>query len=308
MERWVQLRRKIGRVRVKNRLERVRANTPVKFVETFLRRFSRHQVPIYAAAMSYYMFLSAIPLLLFLLFVGSFFLEAKQVQAFALRELDTLLPFSSNALRANLRDVLRFRGTLGTLSALGTLWSTSGMFSALESAVNSVWDRPVRRSFWERRLMGVMALLALTAWILLTLWTRTLAEVLPYWFPVLQTIPLPISPWTGRLISFISIALLNISVYLFFPRATVRRGLAFAIGFGVGLLWIISREFFAWALTVGILRYPLVYGSLWVLIVPIIWSYWSYLLLLSGAELQAYLEERRRQTEKGAVERRTDVI
>ncbi|OQA22525.1 MAG: hypothetical protein BWY63_00785 [Chloroflexi bacterium ADurb.Bin360] len=52
------------------------------------------------------------------------------------------------------------------------------------------------------------------------------------------------------------------------------------------------RDIFAWALSTGLLNYPIVYGSLWVMIVPTVWAYWSYLVLLLGAEFQSYLDER----------------
>jgi uncharacterized BrkB/YihY/UPF0761 family membrane protein len=86
---------------------------------------------------------------------------------------------------------------------------------------------------------------------------------------------------------------LNFTVLSFFPAKDVDRRIATGIAVGVSAVWVLSREAFAWALTAGLLRYPFIYGSLWVLVVPIVWAFWSYLILLIGAELQAYLEEQK---------------
>ncbi len=264
----------------------------IQFVWGFLERFSRHQVTIYAAALSYYMLLSIIPLLLSALSITSFFLDTQSTRNFVAQTLSAYLPVQSTFLQDSITNVLEYRGSLGTISALTTIWSASGMFSALEKAINSLWDQTKSRPYWEQRLLGILAVLIMTVWILITLWVRTLVKVLPHVFPFLGDAPALTSAWIERGISVLPIILLNTTIYLFFPHARRRKRIAIALGIVIGGLWIATREFFAWAMAVGLLNYPLVYGSLWGIIVPIIWSYWSFLLLLLGAEMQAYLEER----------------
>ncbi len=279
-------------LRVPTWLIRLWESPLVQFVWGFLERFGRHQVTIYAAALSYYMLLSIIPLLLSALFITSFFLDTQSTRDFIVRTLGQYLPFQSTFLQDSILNVLKYRGSLGPISALTTLWSASGMFSSLEKAINSLWDQTQSRPYLEQRALGILTVLIMTVWILMTLWIRTLVQVLPYVFPFLQDLPPITSAWTERGISALPIVLFNITVYLFFPHARRRKRIAISLGLLMGLLWSATRELFAWAMAVGLLNYPLVYGSLWSIIVPIIWAYWSFLLLLTGAELQAYIEER----------------
>ena len=263
-----------------------------QFIQELLSRFGRHQVTIHAAALSYYTLLSTIPLLFSVLTVGSFFVDGKELQAFSLNALESLLPTNAESMHHGLINILHHRGSLGTAAVLGALWSGSGMFTVLEASINAVWERPRSRAFWKRRLIGILSLFSVTIWVLLALLARTLWNLLPHWLPLLTEIDFNYPQWTEQGLALTTILMLNLIVFRFFPAKTVCKWRALAIGFGVSIVWVLSREVFAWALTVGLLRYPLLYGSLWVLVAISVWSYWSYLILLMGAELQAYLEER----------------
>jgi len=272
---------------------KLRDRRALSFLWTLGKRIGRHQIGTRAAALAYYTLLSTVPLLFFILAVGSLFVNPVEIEVLTLQALEALLPTAKQAVVTNIEDILRYRRTLGTVAAVGALWSGSGIFAVLEAAVNAAWERPRTRTFWKRRLIGILALLSVTAWVLLALFSRTLWRLLPHWFPFLNTIPFPLPTWTEQGLAVLSMLILNLTVLRFFPAKDVDWRIATSIGLGVSAVWVFSREAFAWALTAGLLRYPFIYGSLWVLIVPIIWAYWSYLILLIGAELQAYLEEKR---------------
>ncbi|MGC9399150.1 MAG: YihY/virulence factor BrkB family protein [Anaerolineae bacterium] len=265
----------------------------MRFLWELGRRLGRHQVGSRAAALAYYTLFSMVPLLFSILTLGSFFVDAARIERLALNALDALLPTSGWTVTIRLEDILRYRRTLGGIAILGAIWSGSGIFAVLEAAVNAAWERPQSRTFWKRRLIGILALLSATAWILLALFSRTLWQLLPHWFPFLKELPLTLPTWTEQGLAVFSILILDLTVLSYFPTREVDRWIALGIALGVSVVWMLSREAFAWALTAGLLRYPILYGSLWVLIVPLVWAYWSYLILLIGAELQAYLEERK---------------
>lgn len=261
------------------------------FVIEIIKRSGRHHMTMYAAALSFYTLLSIVPLLLSVLSVGSLFIDAFEVQRIAMMSLEALLPATTEPVRVNIENILRYRGSVGVISLATTLWSASGIFTTLESAINAVWERRQRRTYWKRRLIGILSLMGVTAWVVGAFIIQTLWRLLPRWFPFLGQISFPITKWGERGLSFLVILLLNLLTYRFFPAHPVRRRVAWLVGLGVSVTWVIMRDIFAWALTTGLLNYPLVYGSLWVMIVPTVWAYWSYRVLLLGAELQAHLEE-----------------
>ncbi len=261
-------------------------------LEAWSQRLGRHDVPMYAAAMAYYTLFSSVPLLLFLMSAGSYFLDAQHVEAVALETFTALLPEAVSAVRVNLESLVRYRGVLSTLSALGTLWSASGMFTALERAINAVWEQPRVRAYWVRRLIGMAALIAMTSWVVVAGWMHSIWSVLQVTLPILQEAERLSAPWRTQVLLWAGVSLLAAMVYRFFPAKPVRRRTVAWVSMALGLVWSASREGFSWALRVGLLRYPIIYGSLWILLVPVLWAYWSYLMLLIGAEVVAFAEER----------------
>ncbi len=272
--------------------ERAQRWPPLAVGIELVQRYNRHMVSMYAATLAYYTLLSTVPLLSFMLFIGSFFLNAQYVEKETLDGLRWLLPGEAETLRRNIASILEYRGALGAASVIGTLWSTSAIFTALERGVNAVWERGPRRAFWKPRVLGILSVLGLTAWVLFTFLARTLWQLLQHWLPLPEQwfYMIPAS-WLEHALSLGAITGLVVMVYKFFPTNPVRWRTAIGLGAAVGILWEITREFFAWALTVGLLNYPIVYGSLWGLVLPIVWAYWSYILFLSGAEVLAYVEE-----------------
>lgn len=288
---------------LRKKIRRFQKKPVVGFVVVIYNRYIQHHISMYAAALAYYTILSIIPLLLFLISFGSFFIDPERIRSFTLTELSSLMPVAADTIQANFSGVLRYRGTLGTISGLGVLWSASGLFSALVQVINAVWGTPHHHSYLKRRLFGVTTILALTAWILFTLWANTIVtliikfppledSLIVKYFPFIENIYSLGSLWLERSLSLITIVLLLILLYRFFPPAPIHWRFAIGIGFVTGLVWELTREAFAKALAGGLLSYPLIYGSLWSLIVPVIWAYWTYILILIGAEIQAYLEER----------------
>ncbi len=269
-----------------------RIRSVADFILEIIKRFGRHHMQMYAAALSFYTLLSIVPLLLSVLAVGSLFIDTADVQDIALKSLEALLPATVEPVRLNIENILRYRGSVGAISLASTLWSASGIFTTLELAVNRVWERPHRRTYWKRRLIGVLSLMGIVVWVVGAFILQTLWRLLPQWFPVINHINFPISKWGERGLSFLVILLFNLLTYRFFPARPVRRRVAWLVGLGVSLAWVGMRDIFAWALSTGLLNYPIVYGSLWVMIVPTVWAYWSYLVLLLGAEFQSYLDER----------------
>lgn len=87
------------------------------------------------AALAYYTLLSTVPLLFFILAVGSLFVKTSEIQDLTLQALSALLPTAERTVVTDIESILRYRRTLGTVAAVGALWSGSDMFAILEATV-----------------------------------------------------------------------------------------------------------------------------------------------------------------------------
>ena len=124
-------------------------------VETYEDVLRNHTMQM-AAALSYYFVLSFFPALIFLSAVVAY-LPLPDLFNQALSMMARFLPQDSMGLvRRVLSDVITpNRGTFLSLGILGTLWASSGGFSAAIEALNIAYGVQDDRPFWKTRPLAV---------------------------------------------------------------------------------------------------------------------------------------------------------
>ena len=203
----------------------------------------------------------------------------------------------------NVDEVLRVRGPVGLLALLGLLWSSSGVFSTLDDAINKAWDVDRKRPFWRGRLLGLSIAASIGGLFLLSLTATTVFRLVGGMNLTLRT-QVPLLPvLTSRfvatvvplLLNFVMFALLyKVVPYTQVPWAAACRG---AVVAAVG--WEVAKVAFAWYLASGLARYRIVYGSLGAVVVLLLWSYFSSVIVLFGAELGAEYAQQRSASRLG---------
>jgi len=262
-----------------------------------VKGFSDDECPAGAAALSYYALFSLFPLAVLLIAIGSFFFETGEARGQVLALLHRNFPGSSDLIVRNVDEVLRVRGPVGLLALLGLLWSGSGVFSTLDDAINKAWKVNRKRPFWRGRLLGLSMAASIGGMLLLSLTATTVFRLISEQDlgPLVQ---IPILSWQWSRFTATAVALLSnfvmfvllykIIPYTHVPWAAAWRG---AVVAAVG--WEAAKMAFAWYLASGLARYRIVYGSLGAVVVLLLWSYFSGVIVLFGAELGAVYARRR---------------
>jgi len=144
--------------------------------------YSRHATSQFAAAISYRVLFSLVPLVSFVAAIADALLPDTQRDAIA-RWLASVVP--GHALDSSVQDALtgsRVPPTImGLVSLAVLLWAASGMMAALRVAFRIIWENDRRRTFVQSKLIdfllvlgvGVVAVAALGA----TLIVQVLAEI-----------------------------------------------------------------------------------------------------------------------------------
>ena len=156
---------------------------PLAFVVAVLKRLGEDRGGEHTAIISYYGFLSLLPLLLVVVTVlGKVLADDPDLQR---RILDTVLggfPIVGDALRENVR-ALDANGSILVVGLLFSLWGALGVIQAFQEACNTMWGVPrhARPDIFRRvaRGLGLLAILG-TAVIVVTIGT-----------PLLLALPLP---------------------------------------------------------------------------------------------------------------------
>jgi membrane protein len=250
--------------------------------------FSETRASQAAAGLAYYAIFSIFPFLLFIIAIGSYFLDRQQAYQIATRLVQNALPVSSQLITENLKQVLSARGAVSVISLVTLLWSASGFFSNLAYNINLAWQGASRRNFFEKRLVGLGMIAGLGLLLLLSL---TLDWVVPY-LDALIASPLPLGLWRffSILGSWLTIFLLFLALYAWVPTEGVYWSAALWGALVASVGWKVATSGFSWYIQSGLGKYQLVYGSLGAIVALLFLIFIMATVTLFGAHLSAAID------------------
>ena len=255
------------------------------------RTFSEARAAESAASLAYYTIFSLFPLLLLFIAAGSYFLDSTQIYETVTQWMQRALPISTRIINENLREVLDERETLGIIGLAALLWSASGVFTNLAYNINLAWPQAARRSFLQKRLMGIRMIAGLSGLLILSVIMEWLSKLLS--FVPIASIPFyDLSLWKflSGVGSWLTVFLLFFALYRWVPAVYVRWRAGFWGAMFASIAWEIAATGFAWYLTSGFGRYQLVYGSLGAVVALLFLIYLISMITLFGAHLSAAID------------------
>ena len=266
-----------------------------------VHRFRRLRAAESAAGMAYYALFSLFPLLLFLVAMGSLFLRAEAARQQVLSLVTGLFPTAQDLVIRNIEQALESRGTVGTIAAAGFLWSATGFFRSLFRNVNRAWPGARSRSLVGGRLLGLIMVAGLAAFLILWLLCIGVLDLLshlnlPYWSytPLIHAMLSRVIPWILTFVLFVVL-------YRWVPLTDVDWRAATWSALVATIAWRVATAGFAWYLSSGLSKYRLVYGSLGSIVALMFWIYVTSGIVLFGAHLSAAIHYvRRMRTDDGA--------
>ncbi len=242
----------------------------------------KFEIAARAAAIAYYGILSLFPMLLFMIYLGSQFLESEEARIALNKSLVQVLPAAAETVQDIVNQTVAIRGSIGLIGGIGLLWSASTLFNALTKSLNMIWGAPPR-PFWRRRIIAAVSVLSIGLLFVVSVTLSALAVI-----PTAGDDTV-ISQWLNFTVGLITTILLFWLVYHLIPntpedsRATLGGGILAAI------LWQVAKTIFAVYLASGLTNYGAIYGSLASVIALILWAYISALILFIGAVFAAAL-------------------
>jgi membrane protein len=272
-----------------------------------------------AAALAYFTLFATFPLMLGLVAASSYFLDSGEIQTRIFRLADDFFPGASSAVRQDISVIIRLRGAMGLVSAIGLLISATAGVAAMTRVINlawgfedpggSAWARTLRKRFqdggWLRRSIP-----ALPAWLLVRLrdvfLTLLVASLLVFVLALLPTLELLAQSdlavlgrfrevWAPAFTSFASWAYLVAFfslIYRLLPYERPPVGATLPGALVAATFVQFAKAGFRWYLA-HIADYRAVYGALATAIIMLLWLYCRALLLILGAEFNVALARSR---------------
>ncbi len=284
---------------MKGFLGKIKNKILVVFIDQLLYRFAKHNVVWSGASLTYFLILSLFPFLIVLLNILSY---TSLVRERAVLDMLQFLPLDIQSIIEGFLNDLSNSSSQGLLSvaAFVGLWTASSGVKAIIKAINLAYDYAENRHFLKLRGLSVLFTIALLLMITLVMISLILGPVLgrmlferfgygdsftSLWNYLRYIIPLAYMILIFALLYKFSP---NIGKNLRIPIREVLPGAVFTTIAWVSLSLLLSY----YVSNFG--KYAITYGSLGGVIVLLIWMYYSSIVIVLGGEINATLEDMRK--------------
>lgn len=248
-----------------------------------IKSFVKNNNSSVAASLAYYSLFALVPLLLLLFFTLSFFITSSRAVMNRITLLiSQFIPYYSDTIMKEVFALARHKGVWGLLSMLALLWASMPLMGTLRTAFFDIFKVEERPSFLKTKLLD-MSIILMTLSLLVGV---SFSNVTFKKFLILQG-----STVLYDITSYCLTAVIMFLFYLVFSPARVSLFYILAGSVVTTFLWSIIRPVFGLFLSYNP-QYGFTFGSLKAIFIIIIWIYYSFIVLLFGAEVIANLRRK----------------
>lgn len=289
-----------------------------RFCVMVWKSFVRNRCPMRASALAYTTLLSLIPLLAIAVSVTTG-LVRKEQGAPIQRLIDQLVAHVAPALNLQVKEdgvdagggtrkvaeqitdyISNIQsGTLGVTSVIALVFVAISLLATIEATFNDIWGMPSGRS-WFVRVIHYWAAITLGPLALIVAVGLNLGPYLTITKKVLEEMP-----FIGTLLyNFLPILLLSVAFGVFYqlmPNTKVHWKAALAGGLVGGTLFHLNNSFSVIYVS-RVVTYSKIYGSLGMVPVFLVGLYFSWLIILFGAQVAYAFQNRRAYLQEKQVE------
>lgn len=272
------------------------------YIFGFGNRIAEDHVGAYAAQSSYFMILSFIPFIL---------LVMTSVKYTPLTESminDWLMQIIPDEFQSYVQGIIREVYTKSTavvpISAILTLWSAGKGIMGLTNGVNSIYHVNETRNYVISRIRAafytLLFILGIVLTMILLIFGNQIQGALETYVPVIARITESIINMRTT-ISLAAMSLIFLLIYKFLPN----RKASFKSQIPGAVIAAIAWSAFSLGFSVYVDRansLANMYGSLTTVVLIMLWMYFCMYIILIGAEINAYFEDKFRQLQQTAID------
>lgn len=268
-------------------------NTIKSYAKELMGEFKKDDVPLLAAAQSYYYLLSIFPMMILILTI----LPLLNIDSQAIVTLvqNTAPSSMTSVLEENILSIVETpRGGLFTIGLIGALWSASNGINAFINASNTAYDIEETRSFIKVRGISIALtfgmIIALAVALILPIFGNLIIDFISsvVSLPPQTELLFQILRWVVALAVMSAILLV---LYRFAPNKKLKWKEILPGAITAAVLWqLISLAFSFYVSNFG--NYSATYGSLGGIIILMLWFFLTGMILMIGAELNVIYHRR----------------
>lgn len=240
-----------------------------------------------SAAMSYYILLSIVPMLLALLSILGFLLPTYPGIGDAVKDwFYTFIPAQETKtfIEDAMANIVNIRTTSGIIAVMAMLWSGTAIFNVIRKTLNIIWGITIPRPFFRERLMEVIMVAVVGSVMLASFWL-TFGLTIIGDFGELQGLGKTMSEgFLGYFLPGLIMFLVFIFLYRFTPYVKLRFKDVWMEALIAAVVFEVFKNLFVWYL--GRFQVDNFLGStLGAVFAALIWAYVSSIAFLFCAEV-----------------------
>lgn len=269
----------------------------------FLDRIQKDHVGAYAAQSAYFILLSIIPFLLLLMTLVQY---TPLTQTEVTRAILRIIPRDFQALTVSVVGEVYSRSlAMVPVTAVIALWSAGKGIQALTNGLNIIYQNRETRNYFIMRVRSVfytfLLIISFLTSLVLLVFGNSIQKTLEKHIPVLARITATIIGMR-TLITLVILAFVFLLVYKFIPN----RKASFKSQMPGAIISSVVWSLFSFGFSVYLDYFPgfsNMYGSLTTIVLLMLWMYFCMFILLIGAEINAYFEDKLRRVHQMALDR-----
>ena len=270
-----------------------------------MNRMNQDHVSAFAAQAAFFILMSFVPFLMLLLPLVTYVSITKDmVVEMILQVMPDAGDFRSFLLSI-IQEVYDKSTAVVPISAIFTLWSAGKGLQGLTNGVNASYHVKETRNYVVTRIRSALYtlvfILAVIGSLILLVFGNSIQKLLTRYIPALARVTAYIIGMRTA-VSLVVLALIFLMVYKFLPN----RKTSFRSQVPGAVISAVAWSLFSLGFSVYLDYYDgfsNMYGSLTTIILILLWLYFCMYIVLIGAEINAYFEERLRRLHRVASER-----
>lgn len=264
----------------------------IKLTKIFLQTikdFTKDNGPQWAASIAYYSLLSIFPLLLAGISLLTFIANPDWAVVQLTAQVGYFVPVDISQVQSLISSIIKSRGTASLVSIVLLLWSGTGVFTSIRTALNIAYGGNKGFAIFKDTLYKFMMLAGIAVLFLISYFSQYILGFIVkeagLILPEIQFLFSALLSSTSDLLLLGTFFLL----YRFVPRSNVTWQAAFGGAFFSTILYIVARSLFGVYIH-QFAQYNLVYGSLAIGIIIIFWAWLASAILILGGELTSNIQ------------------
>jgi membrane protein len=270
---------------------RARARRWARYPYALLRDLLGGQLNIHAMGLVFATLLALVPLIAFSFAILKAFGGQRELEPLVFQFFAPMGDAAGDLTQRVMGFADRVRGgVLGTVGLTLLIWTLIGTFKRVEDSLNFVWHVEHPRSFM-RRTAEYFALLVIAPLLIGALIGIMQLTAGNHSLRMLEHLPVlgGVARGVAALMPVGIVCGMFAIVYALIPNTRVQEVPAIVGGVAAGLLWVTIGKLFA-SIVLLSTRLTVVYAGFAIFVAALIWIYFSWLILLIGAQLSFYVQ------------------